>query len=234
MKNTLKRFFTMLAVLLLCFSLPVYSFSEEAAEKTAAEGEPIELLPMPIPEVYSINYIKPDPEKPEAPVLTKQPQSITVEAGETAWFSVAAEGTELAYLWQELAPGGIWTDTDCTAPLFSFTVSAEQDGYQYRCIVSSMGESSVASEAAALFVIKTVTENGIKYEKTVSGMMVVKCITPAKSIVIPNSINGVTVTRIGPAAFENQTMLESIDLPDTIEIIGTRAFAGCINLSSMS
>lgn len=43
-----------------------------------------------------------------------------------------------------------------------------------------------------------------------------------------------TVTVIGPSAFEGMTFLEEIDLPDSIETISTRAFAGCSSLSRMN
>ena len=42
-----------------------------------------------------------------------------------------------------------------------------------------------------------------------------------------------TVTAIGDDAFAGKS-LSSIDLPDTIEVIGERAFKGCSNLSTMN
>ena len=53
-------------------------------------------------------------------------------------------------------------------------------------------------------------------------------------LTIPETYNGKTVVEIGSSAFENHTELTSIDLPDTITVIGARAFAGCSSLSSMT
>jgi len=56
----------------------------------------------------------------------------------------------------------------------------------------------------------------------------------ADNVVIPESVEGKTVTKVGDRAFEGNTDLISIDLPDSITIIGVRAFAGCSKLSKMS
>ena len=53
------------------------------------------------------------------------------------------------------------------------------------------------------------------------------------SFVVKAEVNGVAVTKIGESAFEGNTNLVSIDLPDTITVIGKRAFANCSNLSKM-
>ena len=55
----------------------------------------------------------------------------------------------------------------------------------------------------------------------------------AASVEIPQIVEGYTVSKIGDEAFMNNTDLQSINLPDTITIIGKRAFKGCSNLSEM-
>ena len=55
----------------------------------------------------------------------------------------------------------------------------------------------------------------------------------ASSITIPETVEGKTVTEIGPSAFEWNTDLVSIDLPDSIQIIWDKAFKNCTNLRSM-
>ena len=52
------------------------------------------------------------------------------------------------------------------------------------------------------------------------------------TVVVPETYNGKTVTVIGESAFEGKD-LTSVDLPDTIIVIGKRAFADCKNLSEM-
>ena len=46
-------------------------------------------------------------------------------------------------------------------------------------------------------------------------------------------IAGLPVVRIGASAFEGNTALTTVDLPDCIQTIGTRAFANCTNLSEI-
>ena len=55
----------------------------------------------------------------------------------------------------------------------------------------------------------------------------------ASSLVIPETVDGFTVTAVGASAFEGNTALHEIDLPDTITAIGSRAFKNCSNLSGM-
>ena len=76
--------------------------------------------------------------------------------------------------------------------------------------------------------------NGILYRLVDDVMTVVGYKGTASSYVVEEVVNGKTVKVIGKEAFYNNTNLTSIDLPDTIEIIGVRAFAGCINLSTMN
>lgn len=49
-------------------------------------------------------------------------------------------------------------------------------------------------------------------------------------IIVPNKINNLTVVEIGEKAFENQTTITSVIIPDTITKIGNRAYHGCTNL----
>lgn len=53
--------------------------------------------------------------------------------------------------------------------------------------------------------------------------------------IIPEVIDGFTVTRIGDGAFKDKPQLTGkIDLPDTIISIGNEAFYGCTNITSMT
>jgi len=54
------------------------------------------------------------------------------------------------------------------------------------------------------------------------------------SVTVPETINELTVTEIGDGAFEGNTTLEAIDLPDSITVIGVKAFANCSNLAVMT
>ena len=53
-------------------------------------------------------------------------------------------------------------------------------------------------------------------------------------VLIPPTIDGLTVTEIGEKAFENQTALTDIVIPDTVTNIGRRAFYGCTGLTEFT
>ncbi len=55
-----------------------------------------------------------------------------------------------------------------------------------------------------------------------------------EDLVIPNSIDGKTITAIAISGFENCTDIKSVTLPDTITHIGRQAFAGCTSLTSIN
>ena len=77
--------------------------------------------------------------------------------------------------------------------------------------------------------------NGIVYLITSeTTLRVIGYTASASSIVIPETIDGRTVTEIGSSAFEGNTDLVSIDLPDTIQIIWNKAFKNCTNLRTMN
>ena len=65
-------------------------------------------------------------------------------------------------------------------------------------------------------------------------MVIVKYTGSASSVTVPATIAELPVVEIGEGAFENNTAITSVDLPDTVEVIGKRAFAGCTALNEMN
>ena len=53
-------------------------------------------------------------------------------------------------------------------------------------------------------------------------------------VVIPSVVNGVPVVRIDNEAFMNATKLATVSVPDTVTVIGARAFKGCTALTNMT
>lgn len=51
---------------------------------------------------------------------------------------------------------------------------------------------------------------------------------------IPSEINGIPVETIGNAAFQDNTTITSVTIPDSVTEIGANAFAGCTNLTSVT
>lgn len=89
-------------------------------------------------------------------ILT-QPQNVSVEEGETATFTAEATGDDLSYQWQvDKNDGNGFVNID-GATSESYTISAvdlDSNGFKYKCIVTSEGESETSDEA-----ILTVTKH---------------------------------------------------------------------------
>lgn len=52
-------------------------------------------------------------------------------------------------------------------------------------------------------------------------------------LVIPDTIDGVTVTEIGASAFQGNTMITSVTIPDTVKTIGKQAFYNCSGIKTL-
>lgn len=94
------------------------------------------------------------------PVVTTNPQSITLCVGSNNTFTVAATGTALTYQWQ-VSTTAIPAFTDIpTATSASYTINgitAGMNANQYRCVVSGTCTPSATSNAASLTVVTAVT-----------------------------------------------------------------------------
>ena len=53
-------------------------------------------------------------------------------------------------------------------------------------------------------------------------------------VVIPSKISSWPVTKIGEDAFQDNTTITSVTIPDSVTEIGSNAFAGCTNLTSVT
>lgn len=94
---------------------------------------------------------------PGAPVITAQPQSLSVIAGQTASFTVAATatGTLTTEWFRSNDGGGTWTSTGATANPYAFTTAAGDNNAQFRahvCDVSGTQQTCVDTSAATLTV----------------------------------------------------------------------------------
>lgn len=95
----------------------------------------------------------------EKPSIGKQPQNVSVKAGEQATFTVAATGTDLKYQWQIDRNDGKGFADIAGADRASYTTSAVDkncNGYKYQCVISNSA-GSVTTGTATLTVTKDVT-----------------------------------------------------------------------------
>lgn len=90
--------------------------------------------------------------------INASPSSTTACSGQSATFTVSAAGTGLTYQWQVSTDGGAtWTDLsgETNATLTLNSVSAAQNGNQYRVQVSSACSATAQASAAAPLLVLT-------------------------------------------------------------------------------
>lgn len=76
---------------------------------------------------------------------------------------------------------------------------------------------------------------GLSYDKHYNGYYIVTGIGDCTDteIFIPSTYNGYPVQKIGDRAFQNQTTITYVDIPDSITTIGDSAFYGCTSLENV-
>ena len=173
--------------------------------------------------------------------ITEQPKDASGAAGTKVTFHVGATGAT-TYKWQVSTNNGAsWIDasakyyTGVTTDTITVPVKEARDGYLFHCVITGSNTNLVVtSDSAKLTVEKTITVNGVIYEKlTDTTCAVVGYTGTNSSYTVEETVNGMTVTEIGEEAFMGNTNLQSITLPDTITVIHARAFKGCTSLSKM-
>ncbi len=138
------------------------------------------------------------------PSVTTQPASLTVTAGQTATFTVAATGTApLSYQWQTNAtniPGA--TSSSYTTP----ATSSSDNGSQFAAIVSNSA-GSVTSNAATLTVNPAPTPPAASPTSVTFTTQMVGTASPAQTVTLSNngavslSINSISIIGTNPGDF---------------------------------
>lgn len=102
-------------------------------------------------------------EKELPPVVTVQPENQTITEGESAVFSIQAQGTELFYQWQRDS-ADISDATSATYTLSS--VSMADSGSMFRCIVSNSVGDTFSNEAMLIVTRAVVAPQIAVHPKT--------------------------------------------------------------------
>ncbi len=92
----------------------------------------------------------------QSPTITSNPSNQSVDAGETATFTVSATGAgTLTYQWQLSTDGGSsWSNVGSSASSYTTPSTTEgMSGYRYRCVVSGSCSPSATSAYATLTVV---------------------------------------------------------------------------------
>ena len=86
----------------------------------------------------------------------------------------------------------------------------------------------VASLVAALLAPALSATAQFSYTTKNGGITITGYSGPGGNVAIPSAINGLPVTAIADGAFQNQSNLNVLTIPNSVTNIGSRAFAGCI------
>ncbi len=78
--------------------------------------------------------------------------------------------------------------------------------------------------------VTTIMVNEVLYAICDGGVCIKGTVSTGSVLTVPSAVCGKNVVRVEAGAFEGNTTLTSIDLPDTIQTIGSRAFANCTSL----
>lgn len=81
--------------------------------------------------------------------------------------------------------------------------------------------------------VQTTEASDFTYDDWNGGIMITGLKKQLSSVVIPESINGQTVTAIAGNAFAGYDFIQTLTMPDTVDEIGTRAFQDCVSLTSV-
>ena len=102
-------------------------------------------------------------------------------------------------------------------------ITADNDVLGYSC------PSLVMGDYTAQFIL---VKNGFldPPPKTVT---ITKYTGTESTVILPSTISGWPVTKIGEDAFQDNTTITSVTIPDSVTEIGSNAFAGCTNLTSV-
>ncbi len=98
---------------------------------------------------------------------------------------------------------------------------------------SRYGSSSYGSASSTGTGSNGSTYTIYTYEENDTGITITGYNGNVSALSIPSKIDGCTVTAIGSGAFQNNTTLKTVIIPDTVTEIGGSAFAGCTNLKSV-
>ena len=114
-------------------------------------------------------------------------------------------------------------------------VSVDETGH---IIAKAPGEAIItASLGSVSGSLKVTVNDHIQFDYVLNedgGITLTRYSGSEEHAVIPREINGVPVTQIGDGAFKDSTTLKTVEMPDTIEVIGAEAFAGCAVLEEVN
>jgi len=84
-----------------------------------------------------------------------------------------------------------------------------------------------------LFAISAAAQTQFSYTNDNGGITITKYNGPGGAVIIPDTIDGLPVTRIGASAF-SESMLTAVVIPNSVTSIGGSAFSSCGSLTNVT
>lgn len=100
--------------------------------------------------------------------------------------------------------------------------------------VGTITASAAAQTSLTAVTAETAYENGFSFDIIDGKAILTEYSGQDEDIVIPDSVNGITVVAIGDSVFKNNKTVKTVEIPKHIQSIGTEAFRGCVNLTSVN
>lgn len=122
------------------------------------------------------------------------------------------------------------------APAALAEPEAPEAAEQLEPAADASAEPEAAPEAPVVSVLSTGNKSGDFTYSVLSDntAQITGYAGTAENLIVPDKLDGYTVTEIGKLCFSGNITLVSLKLPDTVTRIGTRAFAYCTNLASIN
>lgn len=94
---------------------------------------------------------------PPSPYITRNPEDASAFSGDTATFTVEAQGDEpLSYFWSVDRGNGLWVELSNAGNVYTTGLLAQEyEGYRYHCVVSDSNGRSQVSNPAVLHILKS-------------------------------------------------------------------------------
>ena len=94
----------------------------------------------------------------DSPIIIKQPQSVTVQSGQTARINVQAIGEELTYQWYiRKGSNSEFSKSSVTSANYSTLGSSTSNGRELYCVITDKYGSSVTTETVSISVISSLS-----------------------------------------------------------------------------
>ena len=203
--------------------------------------------------VYRINVYAKDANGALAHMMS---QYITVTANtKIEWVSASQTGYDTATLeWSAIdgaeeydvlysdALEGAYTKVVTVTGETKAVVSSLNQGTYYFKVQAFAGQGEARVEKSELSEAKIVvigewieTEGDFTFKRNAAndGIIVVSYTGNASEVTIPDSFDTIPVIEIGDDAFADNSTITTVHVPETVEVIGMRAFKNCVNLKEM-